>query len=164
LQPYYHMLEDIFTPTEPIQFLSACGFVKTLTEDVISAMASNFGKPGTPFIQIRSLGGAVSRIASDATAFAHRDYEAILWMTAMMPGSLRASEAQNKRNQAWDPLKDHVSGTYINFLSDAGENSVANAYPPEVYTRLAEIKAAYDPDNLFHHNHNIRPEAKPTTA
>lgn len=34
---------------------------------------------------------------------------------------------------------------------------VREAYPDEIYRRLAEVKATYDPDNAFHHNQNIQP-------
>ncbi len=162
-RPYHHMLED--TPGEPegLQFMGDCGFVKRLDADVIAALTANYGTPGTPMLHIRSLGGAFSHVPADATAFAHRDYEAVFWMTTMLPASLPHEEVNAKRQQAWQPLAGYVSGTYINFLSDAGENSVSIAYPPATYQRLAEVKAAYDPDNLFRNNHNIRPAPKPTT-
>ena len=48
-------------------------------------------------------------------------------------------------------------GRYVNYLDDdeTGE-SVPAAYGPN-YRRLREIKAKYDPGNLFHMNQNIRP-------
>ena len=50
-------------------------------------------------------------------------------------------------------------GAYANYLSDAGEASVAAAYPSATYARLASIKAIYDPDNVFNQNQNIKPAA-----
>ena len=164
LRPYHHMLEDIPGSPEGLQFMGDAGFIKNLNEEVISALVSNFGTSGTPMLHIRSLGGAFSRVPTDATAFAHRDYEAIFWMTTMVPATLPAEEVNARRQKAWQPLAGYVSGTYINFLSESSEDAVRRAYPSATYQRLADIKAAYDPDNLFHHNYNIRPEAKPTTA
>jgi FAD/FMN-containing dehydrogenase len=47
---------------------------------------------------------------------------------------------------------------YVNFLdSDDDSSRVREAYGDRIYRRLAEVKAAYDPDNVFHHNKNIQP-------
>jgi FAD/FMN-containing dehydrogenase len=49
-----------------------------------------------------------------------------------------------------------AGSVYINFLNDDEVDRIAEAYGPN-YLRLKEIKARYDPDNLFHSNQNIRP-------
>ena len=49
------------------------------------------------------------------------------------------------------------SGTYVNVIADAGE--VRRAYRDAKFERLVEIKRAWDPENVFHLNHNIRPDA-----
>ncbi|HKA94127.1 MAG TPA: BBE domain-containing protein, partial [Acidimicrobiia bacterium] len=46
----------------------------------------------------------------------------------------------------------------VNFLdSDDDTSRVREAYGDDTYQRLAEIKAKYDPDNVFHNNKNIQP-------
>ena len=50
-------------------------------------------------------------------------------------------------------------GAYVNFLGDEGEARVHDAYPGATWDRLARIKRAYDPENLFHRNQNVRPVA-----
>ena len=49
------------------------------------------------------------------------------------------------------------TGTYINFQGSATAEDVAAAYPPATYARLAAVKRAYDPGNVFALNHNIEP-------
>ena len=51
-------------------------------------------------------------------------------------------------------------GVYVNFLGgDESPDRVREAYGDSVYDRLVEVKTTYDPDNVFHHNQNIRPPA-----
>ena len=59
-----------------------------------------------------------------------------------------------------DALQPHRAGVYVNFLDcddDAGR--VREAYGDDTYRRLAEVKARYDPENVFHNNKNIQPAA-----
>jgi len=48
-------------------------------------------------------------------------------------------------------------GAYVGFLGDEGEARVHDAYPKPTWDRLAEVKARYDPTNLFRLNQNVRP-------
>jgi hypothetical protein len=107
--------------------------------------------------QLRVLGGAMARVPADATAFAHRQSRIMVNLAAFYDGP----EDQAVR-QAWvadfaAALHQGDSGVYMNFLGDEGEARLRNAYPGKTWDRLAEIKARYDPTNLFHHNHNISP-------
>ena len=54
-------------------------------------------------------------------------------------------------------IEPFASGAYVNDITDAGEAGVQSAYGSDNLARLAKIKARYDPDNVFHLNHNIRP-------
>ncbi|HWH20555.1 MAG TPA: FAD-binding oxidoreductase [Solirubrobacterales bacterium] len=59
----------------------------------------------------------------------------------------------------WDellPMADN-SGSYVNYMPDVQEDRLRAAYGTEKYERLARIKAEYDPQNVFHHNQNIKP-------
>jgi FAD/FMN-containing dehydrogenase len=59
----------------------------------------------------------------------------------------------------WSDLHPHsAGGAYLNFKMDEGESIVKAGYG-ENYTRLAQIKAKYDPNNFFHINQNIKPKA-----
>lgn len=55
-------------------------------------------------------------------------------------------------------MKPWATGAaYLNFMGDEGEDRTIAGLGRENYQRLARIKAKYDPDNVFHHNHNIKP-------
>ncbi len=158
-KPYYAILEDAVAPPPPLKAATHDGFLKTLTSETLSVMAANYGKPGTPILQVRSLGGAMARVSPQATAFAHRENEALAVMAAFVPANASEEQAHTMRRAAWRPLEPYSSGAYLNFLSEASEASVAEVYPSATYARLASIKAIYDPDNVFNQNQNIKPAA-----
>lgn len=133
------------------------GFLKTLSKEALGVLAAHYGKVGSPIIQIRSLGGAMARVSPQATAFAHRENEALVIMAVFAPSATPEEQVRHIRQAAWRPLDPLTIGAYSNYLSDAGEASVAAAYPSATYARLANIKAIYDPDNVFNQNQNIKP-------
>jgi FAD/FMN-containing dehydrogenase len=57
-------------------------------------------------------------------------------------------------------LDEYASGAYVNFVNDEGAEGVLRAYSLEKLTRLTAVKTAYDPDNVFHLNHNISPASR----
>jgi FAD/FMN-containing dehydrogenase len=133
-------------------------FAQTLSDEVVQtivAEASQIISPET-MMQIRILGGAMSRIPADATAFAHRDKQALISVfdTELQLGN---SEHLARAEQLWQSLSSYTEGAYVNFLMDEGAQRVHQAYPPATYARLAELKRRYDPTNLFHYNQNIVP-------
>jgi FAD/FMN-containing dehydrogenase len=134
-------------------------FLDELDDETISTILERVAAPSTPgaMTEIRVLGGAMARVPADATAFAHRGARV---MVAVIVGFEDPSEAPV--HEAWiqsylEELAPKSSGTYANFLADEGEERIREAYPPATYERLAEIKRAYDPGNLFRLNQNIVP-------
>ena len=57
----------------------------------------------------------------------------------------------------WDALHHHFTGIYLNFETDPRPERIADAFPPRTLQRLRELKARYDPDNVFRDNFNIAP-------
>jgi hypothetical protein len=55
-------------------------------------------------------------------------------------------------------MEPFASGIYVNTIADEGQAGVRRAYSDAKLVRLAELKRRYDPDNVFHLNHNVRPE------
>jgi FAD/FMN-containing dehydrogenase len=111
-------------------------------------------------VQLRALGGAMARVPSEATAFAHRDRR-ILAMT----GAMYVDPGEAPQHEAWiaaiaDVLADGTTGAYVNFLGDGEEHRLREAYPGPTWDRLAAIKTRYDHTNLFHLNHNVPPTAE----
>jgi FAD/FMN-containing dehydrogenase len=111
-----------------------------------------------PAAQIRVLGGAVERVAPDATAFAHRHRRLSVNVAAVY-----GSPEEDAIHGAWADaaaaaLRRGDDGAYVNFLGDEGAERVRAAYPGATWDRLAEVKRRYDPENVFRLNQNVPPQ------
>ena len=108
-------------------------------------------------IHVHQMGGAIARVADDATAFAERSMPYVLnAVTGWHDASAGSSHRQWARDVI-DAAGDATTGrAYVNFLgdTDAGRSS----YGAETYDRLVELKNEYDPSNVFKLNQNIEPQ------
>ncbi|SDS77889.1 FAD/FMN-containing dehydrogenase [Friedmanniella luteola] len=103
-------------------------------------------------------GGAVQAVAEDATPLSRRD---AAWITH--PFATWVDPADDAANIAW--VRGYraaiapwaAGGTYLNFIGDEGEQRIIASFGAANLRRLREVKAAYDPENLFAGNQNIRP-------
>ncbi len=157
LTAYADVLEEGAIPPPGLQFATRNAFVdKESVADALRIAAEAAAVEGSPFIGLRSLGGAVARVPDDATAYAHRQAELMLVTLTAGPPPVVAA-ARPRVDALWAALAPHVNGAYANFLSQVTDDEVAAIYPAETRQRLAAIKRRYDPNNLFAGNHNIRP-------
>ena len=106
--------------------------------------------------QIRVLGGAIARVAPDATAYAHRTAPIMVNVAAFY-----TTEADRVKQDKWvtaysAALRQEEQGAYVNFLADEPAR-IREAYPDAVWSKLQQVKAKYDPRNLFSRNQNIVP-------
>jgi FAD/FMN-containing dehydrogenase len=129
-----------------------------LSDDALAAIADH-AYAGSPrsYAAMFHMGGAVARVPRDATAFGGRDVAHHFVIDAVwLPGE--SGEAETAWAQRFfEALRPPGAGVYVNFLDADDDPRVREAYGDPTYRRLAEVKAAYDPDNAFHHNKNIRP-------
>ena len=124
--------------------------------DVVTDYAGRLPSPQSE-IFLGLIGGQASARAPSATAYPHRN---ALWVMNVHTRWERA--ADDARCIAWAreffrAAAPHAAGSvYINFLNEDESERIVEAYG-ENYARLAEVKAKYDPDNLFRSNQNIEP-------
>jgi FAD/FMN-containing dehydrogenase len=142
-----------------LQHYWKANFVDELTDEAIAAHVQH--GPKVPALQstmhLYPINGAVHDVASDQTAFAYRDATFAPVIAGMWP-----DPADNADNIRW--VRDYYEATapysaeggYVNFMADDDQDRVRANYGAN-YDRLVDVKRAYDPDNLFHLNQNIRP-------
>ena len=129
--------------------------------DVIAEHAFSCSSPRS-YVAMFHLKGAVSRVPERGTAFGNRQAAHAITLDAVW----RPGEDFGDRDTAWTrrffaALGRFRQGVYVNFLGgDEDPDRVREAYGDSVYDRLVDVKAAYDPDNVFHHNQNIRTSAR----
>jgi alkanesulfonate monooxygenase SsuD/methylene tetrahydromethanopterin reductase-like flavin-dependent oxidoreductase (luciferase family) len=128
---------------EPI---ARSGLLDHITPEFAVAAASILQRGLSYFFSIRAVGGAVADVAPDDTAYAGRSANF----------SIAAFGAdQHRFDQEWDQLRPMFSGLYLSFETDTRAERIAEAFPGGTLTRLRELKAKYDPDNVFRDNFNI---------
>ena len=158
LRPYADTLADGGAPPPGLQFVTRSAFAgKESVPEVLQILAEVRASQRSPFIAVRSVGGAVSRVPDDATAYAHRQAE-LMFVTTIAGPEPVVEAARPALEAIWGRLAPHVNGAYANFLASAAEEDVAAIYPAQTYQRLAAVKRRYDPGNLFARNHNVRPQ------
>ncbi len=133
-------------------------YLPELSDGAIGALVDRDPADATlPGVSLQAYGGAIADVDDDATAFSHRStrFEYVAAVKWSDPGEdgLQMGAAR----QAAAKLDPFAVGAYVNTLSDEGASGVRRAYSEAKRARLTAVKDAYDPDNVFHLNHNIAP-------
>jgi len=115
--------------------------------------------PGECVAIFRVLGGAAARVPSDATAYAWRERQLLVWIMGFWSGTDPALKASHG---AWvgefrAALAPYGTGAFASFMGDDSAEALATVYPPATLARLRDVKRRYDPDNFFRLNLNVVP-------
>jgi FAD/FMN-containing dehydrogenase len=142
------------------RFYMKGGFLAELSEAYVEAgLATVAGVPGDECsITLWLQGGAIARVPDDAMAFNGR--QAPFWLGVE---AAWGDPAHDEAHVAWgretmaalEPFT--AAGHYVNDMVESGDDVVRSIYGPAKYDRLVELKRAYDPDNVFHLNQNVKP-------
>jgi FAD/FMN-containing dehydrogenase len=134
-------------------------YLSDLPDDAIAALLAERDE-SSPGVSLQTYGGAIAEVADADSAFGHRgaqfEYVAAMgWVDAEQDVARR--EATRSHAARIEPF---ACGAYVNTLSDEGAGGVRRAYSAAKLARLTSLKASYDPDNVFHLNHNIAPSGR----
>jgi len=159
--PYSVMntLMDEAYPTGSLNYWLS-SFTRGLPDELLDTMVDRFASVPSPMsaILLEHFHGAVTRVGVTDTAVPHRSEG---W-NLLIP-SVWMDPADTAKNIAWTrethaALAPHLDeARWLNYLGDdQGLDALRGAYGPN-YERLLAAKRRYDPENVFHHNHNIDP-------
>jgi FAD/FMN-containing dehydrogenase len=162
IKPYveHQRLFDLAVP-HGLQYYWRSDYVAALSDSVVDVLLTHAWTMTSrrSYTIIFQLGGALAEVDPSTAAFTGRTGFAMningVWNE---PGAADDDTAWVRRE--WDALHPYSTGVYVNFLDDESPARVAAAYGA-AGSRLADLKRRYDPDNVFHHNHNILPAASP---
>lgn len=156
----YTEIQILLTDPPGFRHYWSADFHDSFPDDALDVfVASGLDRPTGRTQQILfPWGGAIARVPEDATPMTHR---ASPWVThpfAMWerPEDSAAAIAWARRFRR-DIAAHTNGGVYLNFIGNEGEDRIRAAYGEAKYARLAALKAAYDPTNVFRGNQNIRP-------
>ena len=138
-------------------------YLPELSDDLIDVITEHAFAASSPrsYAVMFHLGGAVGRVAEMDTAFGNRQASHAI----TLDGVWRPGEDHAEHDIAWSrrffaALDRFRDGVYVNFLgADEHPDRIREAYGDDIYKRLRDVKTNYDPDNVFHHNQNIRPRS-----
>jgi FAD/FMN-containing dehydrogenase len=136
-------------------------YVAELSDGLLAAARDAFAECPIPEGQVGflHLGGALNERDGDDGAVGNRDARFALGVIGMWePDDSNADAFRQWIRAGWARVRPFSTGrTYINFqAADEGEERIRAAYGAN-FDRLAEVKRAWDPDNLFRANRNVRP-------
>ena len=136
-------------------------FVRELSDEAIDTMIEQFSAAPSPFCvaAFEHLGGEVSRVGEDETAFGDRSAPYTLIITS---GWVDPAETERNVEWArgfWEAMQPFTRDTvYVKYMDIRDEaDRIKAAYGAETYERLVALKNKYDPTNLFRLNKNIQP-------
>jgi FAD/FMN-containing dehydrogenase len=157
--PYPEIYQFTEGGPAPDQEVARSMFVDTVDHGAAEAIVEHLQASTAPLAvaQLRVLGGAMTRVPAEATAFAHRRRRVMVAV-----GAVYERPEETAMHEAWvtgltAALRQGDPGVYVGFLGDEGQARVREAYPGSTWDRLVVIKARYDPTNLFRLNQNIPP-------
>lgn len=123
------------------------GMVGHVTPELARGLMAVQRSGAGPFLQLRAVGGAINDVDPGATAYAHRHQS---FAASAVGGSLARLSA------TWDAeVAPFTDGLYLSFDTDTRPERLHEAFPGPTLDRLRELKAVYDPDNVFNQNFPI---------
>jgi len=134
------------------------GFSVGLKPKFIDAILAGFGEQpgGSSVFFLYHCGGAINRVAADATAFPHREITLTPLLAVSWPITSDPTAQVAWLRKYWASVEPHMQGFYTNDIIDETQKQVDENYLGN-YPRLVALKNQYDPANLFRLNANVIP-------
>ena len=152
------MFDDLYPPG--LQWYWKADYVNDLTAESIALHAKFANEMPTALssMHLYPINGAASRVSNTATAWNYRDSNYAFVVVGIDTDPANTNKITQWAQEYWNALHPYsAGGAYVNFMMEEGDDRIKATYG-ENYPRLAQIKAKYDPQNLFRVNQNIKPQ------
>jgi hypothetical protein len=134
------------------------GFINEFPDRLVNTIVQNyktFNERGTTMFFQHS-GGAIARVPTDATAFAHRNSIANMFAVVEWPVTESRDSHVKYVKEYWKDFEPFIDGWYTNEVDDHAARTVNKNYQGN-FERMVKVKNQYDPTNLFRLNANVKP-------
>jgi FAD/FMN-containing dehydrogenase len=153
---------NVLVPSEVKNWIES-GWAREVPSKLVDEMLRRFdgAPPSIGFsVGFGQMGGAVSRISPEATAFWHRSARYDLVVAATWTDKAQDALSRDTTRGVWAAVEPYSAGYYVNLLEQeqVGEKRSWDNYGGN-FPRLVALKRKYDPGNLFRLNTNIKPNA-----
>jgi len=157
------VLQSLFDGLYPpgLQWYWKADFVDHLSDEAVARHVKFGAKLPSMFctMHLYPINGAVHRVASSATAFSYRSAKWAEVIVGVDPDPANKDKISDWARSYWDAVHPYSApGAYVNFMMEEGSARVEATYGAN-FRRLQQVKAKYDPANLFRVNQNIPPAA-----
>lgn len=165
MMPYSQSASIANDPTTPMPVWRRTAMLRDISPELVDTLiAANGANSTTPvmMLEIRHLGGAMTRVPDGATSFSQRHAPFLMQTLCVMMSPEHAVVAKNNTQVVNEAIQSFTTGSVLpSWLGDGdhGTERTRAGFSPEHYARLAELKHRYDPENMFCQNHNVPPKA-----
>ncbi|MFC8518868.1 FAD-binding oxidoreductase [Streptomyces sp. NPDC057257] len=160
--PYAAVDRIYMDPQDPLPAREACTLLRALPQEALSAFLAQAGPSAAPdypllLVELRHMGGELSRPAPVEDAICARDASYVLETVGLLAGPEAAAAVETATTALHSTLTPYGTGhTMVNLHGTPGdEKDRARAWTEEVYTRLSRTKSTYDPENLLRYGHTV---------
>jgi FAD/FMN-containing dehydrogenase len=156
------LFDGLYVPG--LQWYWKADFVDHLTDAAIGEHIKHGANLPSMFstMHLYPINGAVHRKNAEDTAFSYRNTKFAEVIVGVDPDAANREKIIHWARDYWDAVHPHSApGAYVNFMMEEGTGRVEATYGGN-YARLRQVKAKYDPGNLFRVNQNIEPAAAAT--
>jgi FAD/FMN-containing dehydrogenase len=157
--PVMNTILDAAYPTGSLNYWLS-SFTQGLPDELIDIVVDRFSSVPSPMTAVlfEHFHGAVTRVSVSEAAVPHREEGWNLLIPSVWTDPEETVANVTWTRETFAALRPHFgSGRWLNYLGDdQADDAIRAAYGPN-YERLVEVKRRYDPDNVFHLNHNIAP-------
>ena len=164
----FPMLQGMFDPLYPtgLQWYWKADFFRQISDEAIQKHLEYAAKLPTwqSTMHLYPVNGKANRVKESDTAFSYRDATFSEVIVGVDPDPANRDKITEWAKGYYSALHPYgAGGAYLNFMMDEGDERIRATYRGN-YSRLAAIKAKYDPENFFQVNQNIRPGGAATGA